>query len=55
MLTDAQKKAVKKYQAANYEFVKIRLNKGERDIVKDKAKKENLSLNEYIRVKILEI
>lgn len=53
MVSDAQKKAIKKYQAANYEFVKIRLNKGEKDIITQKAKEQGTSINEYIRNKIL--
>ena len=52
-IKDYQMRAVKKYQAQNYEFIKLRLNKGERDIIKAKADAEGKSVNQYIREKIL--
>jgi len=52
--TEAQKRAIQKYHAANYEYIHLRLNKGERDIVKAKAAEAGLSINEYIRLKCLE-
>jgi len=53
-VSNAQKRAIQKYQDANYEFIKVRLNKGEKDIIKAAAEKENKSINQYIRDKILE-
>lgn len=50
MTTKAQLKATKKYQAANYEGVTIRLPKGERDKFKQFARELGLSLREYIRM-----
>lgn len=49
----AQIKAVQKYQDANYEFIKIRLNKGEKEIIKSAANSEGKSMNQYLRDKIL--
>lgn len=53
MVSEAQKKANKKYQDANYEFIKIRLNKGDKDRIKEKAEKEGKSINSYILERIL--
>lgn len=53
MVSEAQKKAVKKYQDANYEFIKVRLNKGDKDRIKVKAEKEGKSINSYILERIL--
>lgn len=52
-IKDYQMRAVKKYQAQNYEFIKVRLNKGERDVIKAKAEAEGKSVNQYIRDRIL--
>jgi len=52
-VSNAQKRAVQKYQDANYEFIKVRLNKGEKDIIKEKADAEGKSINQYIRDRIL--
>ena len=52
-MKEYQMRAVKKYQDANYEFFKLRLNKGEKDIIKAKAEAEGKSINQYIRDKIL--
>lgn len=51
--TAAQKRATEKWQRENYDFIKIRLNKGEKEIVKEKAEVEGKSINQYIRDKIL--
>lgn len=48
-MKDYQLRATKKYQEANYEFIKLRLNKGEKDKIKEKAEAENKSVNQYIR------
>lgn len=52
-MKDYQLRAVKKYQDANYEFIKVRLNKGEKEIIKSKAEAEQKSVNQYIRDRIL--
>ena len=52
--TEAQKRATRKYQDTNYTFIKVRLFKGEREIIKAKAAEMNLTMNEYLRRKILE-
>lgn len=52
-IKDYQKRAVKKYQDANYEFIKVRLNKGEKDQIKAKAEEQGKSINQYIRDCIL--
>lgn len=52
-IKDYQKRAIKKYQDANYEFIKVRLNKGEKEVLKAKADAEGKSLNQYIRDRIL--
>lgn len=52
-LKDYQKRAIKKYQDANYEFIKVRLNKGEKEQIKAKAEAEGKSVNQYIRDRIL--
>lgn len=54
MATEAQKRAVAKYQAKNYEFIKLRLNKGQKEQLKTAAEKAGKSLNEYILSKITE-
>lgn len=51
--TNAQKRATDKWQKENYEFIKVRLNKGEKEIVKKKAEAEGKSINQYIRDRIL--
>lgn len=45
---ESQKKAVKKYQDTHYEFIKIRLNKGDKDKIKGLAEADGLSVNAYI-------
>lgn len=46
--SQAQKKATEKWQKENYEFIKLRLNKGQKETIKNKAQKENKSINQYI-------
>ena len=53
MISEAQKKAIKRYQDANYEFIKVRLNKGDKEKLKAKAEKEGKSINSYILERIL--
>lgn len=45
----AQQKAVAKYMAANYDELKIRLPKGERDRVRAYADSQGQSVNALIR------
>lgn len=52
-IKDYQARAIKKYQDANYEFIKVRLLKGEKDQIKAKADAEGKSINQYIRDSIL--
>ena len=52
-MKDYQKRAIKKYQNAHYEFIKVRLNKGDKEIVKAKAEAEGKSINAYILDRIL--
>lgn len=51
-LTEAQKKTIKKYKAKNYEFINVRLNKGDKDRLKALAENEGKSVNQYILDKI---
>lgn len=52
-MKDYQLRATKKYQAANYEFIKVRLLKGEKEQIKEKADAAGKSVNQYIRDLIL--
>lgn len=52
-LREAQKKAIKKYKAKNYEFINVRLNKGDKERLKELANAENKSVNQYILDRIL--
>lgn len=47
-LTEAQKKTIKKYKAKNYEFINVRLNKGDKERIKALAENEGKSVNQYI-------
>ena len=44
----AQQRAVAKYMAANYDEIKIRLPKGEKDRIKDHAQNTGESVNALI-------
>lgn len=48
-MTEAQKRAIEKYQKANYDFIKIRLNKGEKETIQSNAEKQGKSINQYLR------
>ena len=52
--SDAQRKAVAKYNAANYEQILLRVEKGSRDIIADHAKSLGESLNAFINRAISE-
>ena len=47
-ISDAQKRAVAKYNAANYDRVELRLEKGQKDIVKVHAEAHGESINAFI-------
>lgn len=46
--TEASKNAVNKYNAKMYEQIPLRVKKGEKEQVKEQAKKRGMSVNEYI-------
>lgn len=50
--SDAQRRAVAKYNAANYERVELRLKKGKKDVVKAYAEAHGQSLNEFVNCAI---
>ncbi len=52
--SDAQRRAVAKYNAANYERVELRLEKGKKDVVKAHAEGHGESLNGFINRAIVE-
>lgn len=47
-LSDAHKRAVAKYNTANYDRVELRLPKGQKDTVKAHAEAQGESLNAFI-------
>lgn len=47
-VSSAQRKATEKWQKENYEFIKVRLNKGEKEKIKAAAQVSGKSLNQYI-------
>lgn len=49
----SQIKANMKWQKENYEFIKVRLNKGDKEKIKAKAEEEGKSINQYILDRIL--
>ena len=49
MLSDAKKRANRKYNEKAYEQLAIRLPKGERDKIKEKAARCNMSLASFVR------
>lgn len=46
--TDAQKKAIQKYMKETVEEFKIRVPKGQKDIIKAHAESMNESLNQFV-------
>lgn len=48
-VSKAQQKAVAKYMKNNYDEIKIRVEKGKRDIIKVAAEAAGESLNSYIK------
>ena len=53
-VSEAQRRAVAKYNAANYDRVELRLDKGRKDIVKAHADTQGESLNAFINRAITE-
>jgi len=53
-ISDAQKRAVAKYNAANYDRVELRLDKGQKEIVKAHAESHGESLNAFVNRAISE-
>ena len=47
-ISESQRKAVAKYNAANYDRVELRLPKGKKEVVQDHATAVGMSLNAYI-------
>lgn len=52
--SDAQRKAVAKYNKANYEQIQIRVKQGEKEKIKAHAEKNGESLNEFVNRVIME-
>ena len=48
MITKAQQKATAKYQKNNYDDIRLRVRKGQRDKIKAFAESQGKSLNSYI-------
>ena len=53
-VSEAQRRAVAKYNAANYDRVELRLDKGRKEAVKAHAESQGESLNAFINRAILE-
>lgn len=53
-VSEAQRRAVAKYNAANYDRVELRLDKGRKDEVKSHADTQGESLNAFINRAITE-
>ncbi len=53
-VSEAQRRAVAKYNAANYDRVELRLDKGRKDTVKAHAETQGESLNAFINRAITE-
>ena len=53
-ISEAQRRAVAKYNAANYDRVELRLDKGRKEAVKAHAESQGESLNAFINRAILE-
>lgn len=48
MVTEAQKRAVRKYELENYDFIKVRFKKGEKELIKSAAEASGKSINQFI-------
>ena len=47
-ISESQRKAVAKYNAANYERIELRVEKGQKETIKAHAEAQNESLNAFI-------
>lgn len=47
-ISEAQRKAVAKYNAANYERIELRVEKGKKDLIKAHAETHGESLNSFV-------
>lgn len=47
-VSKAQQKAVAKYMKNNYEEIKVRVHKGQKDIIKAHAEKNGESVNSFV-------
>lgn len=52
--SDAQRKAVAKYNAANYDRIELRVSKGKKEQIKSHAEKRGEAMNEFINRAITE-
>jgi len=50
----SQKKAVAKYNAANYDRIELRVKKGLKDVIKAHAEERGEALNEFVNRAIAE-
>ena len=48
-ITEAQKKAVAKYNAKAYDEIKLRVSKGKKEVIQDVAASQDKSTNEYVK------
>lgn len=53
-ISDSQRKAVAKYNAANYDRIELRVDKGRKDIIKAHAESKGESVNGFINRAIAE-
>ena len=53
-ISPSQKKAVAKYNAANYDRIELRVKKGQKDVLKAHAERHGETLNEFINRTISE-
>lgn len=53
-VSKAQQKAVSKYMKKNYDEIKVRVKKGERDIIRAHAESKTESVNTFIKRAIKE-
>lgn len=53
-ISPSQKKAVAKYNAANYDRIELRVKKGQKDELKAHAERRGETLNEFVNRAIAE-
>lgn len=53
-ISPAQRKAVAKYNAANYDRIELRVEKGQKDTIKAHAEARNETLNSFVNRAITE-